>query len=388
MILDINAILKISYKEIKKETIDFVISDILNSNLNKYNDDFIKHIIKALCYYLVSNYYDDYDIEILPQKQIDKKAKQKDILGISAYKKIYLEETSLLNIKSGCIDIINTIMHEVHHVRQNYLLEHNKLNYTSYQIISEQVISSYMGINYRMDNYWYMFDEVEARYKAEIATYRYLRKVCPNKANEILNNSKRVIKNCCDEFKCNMRKTKYSVYTREEMLDRIIRRNPKYLEIYPLLNFYYNDDGSKISLGSILSRDVITTHEDKLLIDLQLLDQKMINNRHGTKKNIQKDLISLYEPKLLELCSTNPRLEKTRQEQIKKCEKLLIQDSNYDEILNLYDELQNKINETSEILKSKFRQIKLIPLELYLLSQELENPLLSYFNKRKQLRKK
>ena len=87
----INNYLRLPYKKIDNEISIYLLNDLLN-NSNNYTDNDIKKIIKSFCYNLVSKYYPDFDIEVLPSDGIDSKSNLNNVEGLVLNKTIYLEE--------------------------------------------------------------------------------------------------------------------------------------------------------------------------------------------------------------------------------------------------------------------------------------------------------
>lgn len=378
IIIKLKKYLKLPYKNIDNEILNAIMSNILSDKSIEFTDEEIFQIIKGICYNFLSKYYLNFNIEIVTaeeMKQINK-YNNSDVIGLIKENTIYFERETVLAIRNKDIEILRTIMHETHHAKQRYSLECNIINYRNYLVSSEQIIIMEMDKTYYQDNYQLFFDEIEARWEAEFALYDYLQTVAPNILNLVFNDMICIIDECEKEVENIMRKVKGRQYKREELLDKIIKRIPQYISVYPILSFYYNDDGTKIPVGDILLRQGSLYNEsqsDTLIRKVHMLDIKVLKNRNGTLGNLNKDLASLFKDDVISLCSLNSELDELRNylinDLIAKIENTIPQNYTYD----IYEEFINKLHSFREKIFSDKIFKKDLSLKIYTLFQNLQS---------------
>lgn len=341
MINIIKKYLNLSYKNISEEIINYLMDDVLNGNSNNYSDNELITLIKAFCYRQVYEFSPEYDIEVLPSKELDNLSKFKNTMGLTTKDKIYLNKEELLKIRNKEVDILRTVFHETTHVQQKNLINNNEISYKAYLLIMEQIIINETDIKYKKDNYYYFYEEIDARTQAESKLFDYLNihnnKLLDENIKEML---ERIIE-CKEDGLVLLRKLKNKKYDREELFDRIMLKHPEYREGYPLLEFFYNKDGSKIVLGEIIKRDreVNDTEFSIMAHKLKILDNYVITNRRGSKKNLQKDLLSL-----LSIGLVNADEIYIVSEALNRIDKIINENDDSDSLNELYNSLIVNIN--------------------------------------------
>lgn len=292
--------LKLTYKNIELSISNYMILDILKGNCSCYSDDDIEKIIKAFMYKYIPFCYSDYNIIALQSNELDKISNFKNTLGLLDKNTIYLQRELLLDLRNGNIEILRVVFHEISHLIQENMIEQNDISYKSYLLIMDRIIVNEMGKNYQRNNYNFIFEEVDANIMAEIQLYNYLSSNIPfvlsNKVEEIKKN----ILTYFEELNNSKRIYNKKNYDNEELLDDIIKSNPKYLSYYPILNFYYFEDGSKIPLSTIVLRKYnkcANAKEEEIMKKVKQMDEYIIKNRSGNKHNIEADLKSLLDIK-------------------------------------------------------------------------------------------
>lgn len=385
---DMEFLLNDNPKDISIDVINKIIANLLIGKGNKYSDALIIHIVKAFTYNLIPKEFQKYNIKIINQSKIDLKSKLKNTVGLVGKNTIYFEKNSILSLKNSNFEIINTIFHEIHHLKQRTLINNNNISYDTYLLTMEQVIVQAMKDDYYQDNYWYLYEEVDARYIAAKETYCYIKNICPSLANDMFVSTIKNVQECHQAFMMLKRKVHNKIYLREELCDRIIRRNPNYLKIFPLLNFFYNDDGSKIPIGTILKRNINCPREDNIVQQLQLLDEEVVKKRGGTQTNLMHDLASLYEDDIIAYCLLDSSFMTKRENVINLLTKRLNEQKYGDNIIDLYDNACNRISILTNNLKTKLKKVKLIPTNIYCLFLNMENPYEEYVLKIKKKIKK
>lgn len=353
-------------KNISIDIIDAIMRDLINGRSKSYSDALIVHIVMALCYHVLNKYDDQVIVLVIPQKELAKKAKLKDAIGLTSNNHIYLSYESALKLRRGNIEVINTIMHEVRHVRNHHLVDSPTISYEAYQLIMEEIVTSKMTHRYYEDNYWYLYDEIDARKAAAINTYRYIKRICPKKAVTMVPSLNREIDECEEELKVLKRKVNGKSYSREELCDRIIKRDPNILNNYPLLVFYYDHKGNKKSAGHILQRQVDAhnlDHDQELVEQLLKLDQEILRYRSGTRTNIEKDISSLKGFVTRE--GVEEPLRASCQKVITNLDKRLIEDDFGDNIIDIFDSAQGCISRLHIRFYKGIRKLKNLSIRLY-----------------------
>lgn len=286
----------VPYSCIDKKTANFLVADILHGNGNNYSNYEIEEIIKAFCKSRINEYYSNYKIIIMDSDSLSELTKLENVNGLIKENYIYLKRENVLSLKEGKIDIIRTIMHEIQHIKQNYMLENNEINYRIFLTLMEEIVSYKIGGNFYRDNYDYIFTEIDARARAEFELFEFLSEYCPDiLSNEIEEMIDNIVK-CEEDSLINYRTVNGHQYDLEELFDIIIKSNPSIVRECPILNFYYELDGTKVPLGAIIQRKSlkITDPNDlEIFSKIKKLDIFIINNRHGSKQNLKKDIDSI-----------------------------------------------------------------------------------------------
>ena len=131
---------------------------------------------------------------------------------------------------------------------------------------------------------------------AEIQLYNFL---SINVPSLFLTNKELIEKNIIkllEELTITKRLYNKKNYDSEELLDNIIKNNTKYLSHYPILNFYYFEDGSKIPISTIITRNFEFSYniqEELIMKKVKEMDSYIIKNRSGNSFNIKMDIESL-----------------------------------------------------------------------------------------------
>ena len=364
----IKTYLKLPYKSIDLDVINYVIEDILNNDVNDYSDQDIINIIKAFCYKCISNMYTDFDIEVVDQKVIDSKSKLCNVDGLLIGKKIYLEKETILDLKNKNVEILRVVMHEVQHVKQRHLIEFKEINYRAYLIIIEKILIFEMQDEYYRANYKYFFEEIDARLEAEFKLYDYLAVHSPDVLACELSDICENVDECEKDAENLIRIVNDKKYEREELFDRIIRKKPEYMELYPILNFYYNPDGSKINIGNIIARSQCETNnvQDKKIIDkVKKLDMFIIKNRRGSRYNLNKDIKSLLMYQLANLIS------KEELESLIKYLSNCYDENNSNYIYDIYDSLIYKLDYFKNVVTDTIDATNKATTKIYLKMQNI-----------------
>jgi hypothetical protein len=178
------------------------------------------------------------------------------------------------------------------------MLENNEISFKNYLILMEEIASYKLGGSFYRDNYDYIFTEIDARSRAEFDLFDFLLEYCPcilsNEIEEMLEN---VLK-CEEDSLVNYRLVNGHQYDLEELFDMIIKSEPSIVKECPILNFYYESDGTKIALGNIIQRknfEPSNQNDIEIFSKIKNLDNFIINNRHGSKQSLKKDIDSIIE---------------------------------------------------------------------------------------------
>lgn len=343
--------LKLTYKNIDFSISNYMILDILKGNCNCYSDEDIEKIVKAFMYKSISLDYVDYDVMVLSSTELDKVSRFRNTLGLLDKNIIYLQREAILNLKNGNVEILRVIFHEIAHIMQEKMIDENNISYKNYLLIRDRIIVNEMGKNFQKNNYNFIFEEVDANIMAEIQLYNYLTLNMPSiLLNEIKEIEENILKSI-DKLTNSKRIFNKRNYDNEELLDNIIKDNPNYLLYYPILNFYYFEDGKKIPLSTIILRTYKNSgniQEEKIMKMVKQMDEYIIRNRSGNSYNIEKDIESL-----LNLKTNDSEINK------KKCmalERLMgLKNNDYvNNIIDIYDCVLNSIIEN--LLPNKIRK--------------------------------
>ena len=289
---------KLSYKYISQDIVDELMADILRGNTSFSNRTIIK-IVRAFTYNILKSIgYDHMDVSVVPSSIIKLNTKINDTLGIVVGNRLLLDINHVLELKKGNIEVITTIFHECRHVYQKQLIENIDINYDAYRLIAEEVIRDAYNENYYYDNYDHLFLEVDAEIESTVATYRYLKRVTPELAEDMIEDAREYIKGCSSDLKVCGRVLEDKKIERDALLDSIMVLYPEYAYDYPLLSLYYKEDGTKVTCAEIISRGLPSeqSNEDGELRDkICHLDSIILKHRSGTKENLLNDLVSLYD---------------------------------------------------------------------------------------------
>lgn len=360
--------LKLSYDKIPNYIINFSLKNILAGNGQNYTDEEIETIIKAFCYREASKYIKCANIIVLPSCELDKISRLIGVNGIIKDNTVYLQRECLLKVRDNNVGIFRTIFHEITHARQTDMLISNEINYKTFLFIMEHIISNEMNDEYFVDNYKFFFEEVDARINSEFCLFDFLLEFAPHllasEFEEIMEN----IESCEADANVLFRLVNKKEVDRESLLDRILIRNPKYLDIFPLLNFYYEPDGSKIPLAEIISRGESMPYnsDDLELFDkVKKLDYYIIKNRRGAKRNIERDINSLIE--LEAILESKEDIQKIDGiiNQLLDCLNNNLPDNNISELYNLFlDRLEQ--------FKNNIKKTKITANEIFVMVNKIE----------------
>ena len=335
--------LKKDYREIDYDIVISILKTILKGNIDIFSEKELEIVIKAFCYKKISKYYTDYEVEVLNSKDLNKLSKLDDIIGLVKGKTLYLERETLHELKRGELEIFRIIFHEVWHIQQRFIMNNNTISYRNYLNVLERIIIMELDDEYYKKNYKYFFDEIDARFQAECHLYEFIESIEPDLLHLVSDDCYFNILDCQKDVCHTTRMYKGKKYEREALFDKIIKRNPYYLALYPLLSLYYHEDGSKILASEILLRDLEeskSTVDETLAEQIKRLDYFILQNRKGTKQNIEKDIMSLSNLPT----DINSSLDETRCLLINQLHNSLTIDNSGNNINTIYDSILNKVN--------------------------------------------
>lgn len=334
--------LKKDYKEIDLEIVLFAIKSLLKGNIDLFTEEELETIIKSFCFKNISKYFTDYEVKIINSDEINSLSKLNDVIGLVKDKTLYLERETLEELKTGDLEVFRVIFHEVWHIQQRYIMNNNVISYRNYLNVLEQIIILELDDEYYKENYRYFFDEIDARFQAECHLYDFINNIAPDLIHLVFDECLENVLKCEKEIECTTRIYKGKEYEKEALFDKIIKRKPIYATLYPLLSFYYNEDGSKIPVSDILLRskyEACNSDDDFLAQQVKRLDSFILQNRKGTKQNIEKDIASLKC-----LSTDDIELDKKRLELLKQLENCLTTNNSGNNINTMYDSVLNKVN--------------------------------------------
>jgi len=343
--------LKLTYKSIDLSISNYMLIDILKGNISCYSDDDVEKIVCSFAYNNIFSYNGDYDVKVLPADEIDKLSKFKNTLGLLDKKNIYLQRETILDLKNKNIEILRVIFHEMTHIIQEKMIEENDISYRTYLLIMDRIIVNEIGKNYQINNYNFLFEEVDAKIMAEIQLYNFLSLNIPslfyNIREELENNIFKVL----EELKNTKRLYNKKYYYSEELLDNIINSNSKYLLYYPILNFYYYEDGTKVPISTIITRTFKSSddiQEEIIMKKVKQMDEYIIENRSGNEYNINLDIESLNS-----LPKDDDDINKKKSIVFERI--ISLKNNNYaNNIIDMYESMLNDIIEN--LLPNKIRK--------------------------------
>ena len=263
----------------------------------------------------------------------DIKLKIKNIYdeGIQKNNEIIINSQNIKDTLNKNIEIFSVFFHELIHEKQEKTI-YNTYDYETFKQVKDELLRSIIDTYYD-ENYYNISTEVEAFIKGEIMSINYFYKKC--KQIPDMEKRKKEIKEYCTNNKITDRKNNENIYSLEYLFDKIYTKEEikKVIDIYPILLFEYNSDGTKKSLQELIllyskaKYNLINKKTNKniqiyvfykrLLDDIMLKNQKIINEEEIIKYNEELKTIpyhsketiyyKIYNEKLSEMKSYIPK---------------------------------------------------------------------------------
>ncbi|MBQ8219265.1 MAG: hypothetical protein IJZ79_05875, partial [Bacilli bacterium] len=249
--------------------------------------------------------------------------------------------------KNIFMDRLDTIFHEIFHEIQKQERDLSIPN--KYNLIAtiERLIrnnnDSYYDINYKNISY-----EIDARYNASILLSNYIKKISP----EVYNKNYIYISKSIDrdsklyEINQNTSLAFGLGLNRDSILEKIVRSKSSILKSNPILNYIFNENGTRKTLFELA--DVIANTTDQNIVNM--INYWIRNSRYSVDSLIN-EMYSIYfnNPDMLlkEFQNTINNLF-----DVKFLDTIMLE-SNYFGDKEFYNKLQNKLSQLKE--KSKYK---------------------------------
>ena len=253
--------------------------------------------------------------------------------GIQKNNEIIINARNIKDTLNKNIEIFSVFFHELIHEKQEKTI-YNTYDYEILKQLKDELLRSKIDTYYD-ENYYNISTEVEAFIKGKIMSINYFYKKC--KQIPDIEKRKKEIKEYCKYDKITDRKNNENIYSLEYLFDKIYPKEEikKAIEIYPILLFEYNEDGTKKSLQELIilyslakynlmnektNKNIqIYVFYKRLLDDIMLKNQKIVNEEEIIEYNEELRTISyyyskesmyyeIYNKKLYEMKSYTPKL--------------------------------------------------------------------------------
>ena len=238
---------------------DYLIKQKINSNsylnqkIDLYFPIFKRVFEDKTRHVLMKNEISYYCVQITPN--LDATGK---FSGIESNGLIRLDENKLKNLSENNINMIETLFHEVKHaVQRKRLLLDKKVSANEYKMLKEEIIIN-ENPKYYNKNYWFIYDEIDARIAGRKETYKYLKylglsnkKILDIESKdffECFRENQRLERNDYKEAKNKNVIDENEMEKKEEFyvtFDRIIKKKPELIKEYSILSIEYNDEGRR-----------------------------------------------------------------------------------------------------------------------------------------------
>lgn len=263
--------LKLLNGVIPEEYCDFIINQKLNKNtpINENIDKYLPLLKRVFedkaSYVLKSNGIEDYKIKFFEDKGDGTQGYQN-----ADRKTIGFLADNLINLDASNTHIINTMFHEIQHAIQakNYTsTDFNKLNGFLYNTLKEEIIRE-DDIAFYNRNYSRMYCEIDARLAGARGQAEYLAYLgIPE--NQIIEGNDTTLKECYEyakeverqneEYAVNKIDENGNVISISEKVGELIKKNPEWIQKYPVLSLEYNENGERKSTIEILQNALDST---------------------------------------------------------------------------------------------------------------------------------
>lgn len=305
----INDLKSIRRKEgiIPERYCDYLIKQKMNSDshLNKNRDVYFSIFKRAFedktRHVLMKNGLSDHCVLITPDAGLlvsNFEDLERCTLGFANDKLIVFDESEVENSGENRVSKIETLFHEVQHrVKNKHIFLDKKLSAKEYRMLKEKIIRDEMP-EYSERNYYYMYDEIDARIAERRETYKYLKSLG-------LSNIKNLDGEGKDYFECfrekqklevsnyNMAADKYAGDGRKEKFyitfEKLIEDKPELIKKYPILSIEFNDEGVRRN-----GFELLRSYEDALN-EYRENPEKGLDNRLSIIPYILRESMVYYE---------------------------------------------------------------------------------------------
>ena len=246
--------------------------------------------------------------------------------GIQKNNEIIINARNIKDTLNKNIEIFSVFFHELIHEKQEKTI-YNTYDYETFKKLKDELLRSIIDTYYD-ENYYNISTEVEAFIKGEIMSINYFYK----KSKQIpdMEKRKKEIREYCTYNKITDRKNNENIYSLEYLFDKIYTKEEikKVIDIYPILLFEYNSDGTKKSLQELIllyskaKYNLINEKTNKniqiyvfykrLLDDIMLKNQKIINEEEIIKYNEELKTIPYYSKETIYYKIYNEKLSEMK----------------------------------------------------------------------------
>lgn len=226
----------------------------LNRNLDKYFSVFKRSFEDKAQYILRRD--DIYSYTVCVNSELNE-----DNLGQKGYRYIKFNEEEVRNLSENNMHPLNTMFHECRHVLQDRrIIQGEGITASEYRIIKEAIIRE-KDKKYYSRNYWYMFNEVDARISGAKGAYLYLKEL-GFEEKKILDMDSSDFFECYAEKYMKTRKELDDAYIKKDsdghyknfniIFYRILHKNLEFLDAFPILKLEFNENGDRRHAFDIL----------------------------------------------------------------------------------------------------------------------------------------
>ena len=222
----------------------------------------------------------------------------KSTLGVTDNKLIAFDENEVEDSSENKVSKIETLFHEVRHrVKNKHIFLDKKLSANEYRMLKEKIIRDEIP-EYRERNYYYMYDEIDARIAGRREAYKYLislglsdKKILDGEGNDYFEcfreKQEREVSNynmATDKYVEEGRKEKFYI-----IFENLLEDKPELIKKYPILSIEFNDEGVRRT-----GFELLRSYEEALK-EYRENPEKGLDNRFSIIPYILRESMVYYE---------------------------------------------------------------------------------------------
>ena len=274
-----------------------------SEEVSKYNGMIERALEDFTEYELEDSKLNDYYVAVLNQQYLPYNITEFTVAGSISQesKKIKLSRENLLRL--GTLELLAHTLHECTHAEQYTKITSGKHNRDSYKMLKELILRQ-TNIQFGYSNYWYMYEEIDARKNGYIKRIRTLKKMGLNNIIIYLlgaGNRKQAIKNYNQDYKlAKFKRVGEDKKDLNAIFLELLQQQPELLEKYPELNMEFEKKGDSIqkkSLANILNSYEQSITEVSSLREIQRISswfsEMLLNVGEMTEERMQEELQQL-----------------------------------------------------------------------------------------------